>query len=52
MVQLLCSSRDGVHLGPEKDTHADKTVYQYGSIYTALDPALFSLDSTFKEKRF
>jgi hypothetical protein len=52
MVQLLCSSRDGVHLGPEKDTCRQDSLSIYRSIYTALDPALFSLDSTFKEKRF
>jgi hypothetical protein len=31
-----------------KRTLADKTVDQNGSIYTSLDPPLFSLDSTFK----
>jgi hypothetical protein len=44
-LKSLCSSREGVHLGPEKDT-CRQTVYRYGSIDTSLDPPLFSLSST------
>jgi hypothetical protein len=37
-------------LSGRKRTLADRTVYQYGSIDTSLDPpmSLFSLDSSFK----
>ncbi len=36
------SSRDGVHLGPEKDT------CRVGSIDAIFNPSMFSLDSNFK----
>jgi hypothetical protein len=49
MENVLCSSRDGVPLGPER-TLADKTVYQSLLIYTTLHDPLFSLDSTFKRR--
>ncbi len=37
-----------VSIGAGKRTLAGKTVYNYGSIDTSLDPLLFSLDSIFK----
>ncbi len=42
MENVLCFSRDGVPLGPEKEN---------ASIDTTLHPPLFSLDSTFKQTR-
>ncbi len=44
---VLCSSRDGVPLGPKKNT-SDKPAYQNGSIDTTLHPPPAPLDSTFK----
>ena len=46
----MCSYSDGVHLGPEKDTCRQDTVYQNGSINTGFDPPLFSLVSIFKHR--
>jgi hypothetical protein len=45
-LKRLCSSRDGVHLGPEKLGHLTKRqyVYQNGSIDTSLDPPLLSVE--------
>jgi hypothetical protein len=43
---ILCTFRDGVHLGPEKDT-CWQAVYQSLSIDTTLRLPLFSLDSAF-----
>ena len=42
---VLCSSRDGVPLGPKT---ADKPAYQNGSIDTSFGPPPAPLDSTFK----
>ncbi len=46
LLKRLCSSRDDVHLGPEKD----RTVFQNTSINTCFDTPLFSLDSAYKKE--
>jgi hypothetical protein len=47
---LSCSSRDGVHLGPEKDTMLTRQFIKIYRINTGFDTPLFSLDRTFKHE--
>ncbi len=49
-LKCLCSSRDGVHLGPEKETCPQGILSKWMDT-TSLDPPLLSLDSTFKNLR-
>jgi hypothetical protein len=45
--KLVCSSRDGAHLGPENDNCQQESLSEW--IDTSFDPSTFSLDSTFKQ---
>ncbi len=51
MFKRLCSSRGGVHLGPEKGTARQDSLTK-GSIDTNIEPPLFSFVSTFKVSIF
>ncbi len=47
MCTYVCSSRDGAHIGPEKDTCRHDGLSIWVDLYQCRPP-LFSLDSTFK----